>query len=228
MERPLKNVHFCSRSRRARIWRFGFTSCNHRNTRSISRIAPVASRCAKPEPDTEIGQKGAFFKGLVERLPRHASIVLIAIVFTAGFNPAWAYENEPKEFRGINWGAPIGGVSDMVLVLDGGALKAYVRKGDEMAFGEARIDRIHYVFYKGRFYCVHVEFTGASNFNKMRKALVDWYGPGEERRSPEQSYYWIGGTASIALTYRESAERGEVGYKYMPLDAEIGVEERKR
>jgi len=37
---------------------------NHWDTRSISRIAPVASLRAKPEPDTEIGQKGAFFKGL--------------------------------------------------------------------------------------------------------------------------------------------------------------------
>jgi hypothetical protein len=37
---------------------------NHRNTQSISRRAPVASPCAKPEPDTEIGQKRAFFKGL--------------------------------------------------------------------------------------------------------------------------------------------------------------------
>lgn len=164
----------------------------------------------------------------MKRWPRHACIPLVVIVCLAWFNLAWAYENEPREFRGISWGAPIGGLSDMVLVLDGGDLKAYVRKGDEMAFGEARTDRIHYVFYKGKFYCVHIEFAGVSNFSKIKKVLVDWYGPGEERHSPEQSYYWIGGTTSIALTYRESAERGEVGYKYMPLDAEIGVEESRR
>jgi hypothetical protein len=37
---------------------------NHRNTRSILRIAPVASLRAKLEPDTDIGEKGAFLKGL--------------------------------------------------------------------------------------------------------------------------------------------------------------------
>jgi hypothetical protein len=48
-ERPFKNVHLCSRSRRARIL-----------TTGILRVF----RGLKPEPDTEIGQREAFFKGL--------------------------------------------------------------------------------------------------------------------------------------------------------------------
>ena len=48
-QRPLKNVQFCSSSRKAKI-----------STTGILRVF----RGLKFEPDTEIGQKGTFFKGL--------------------------------------------------------------------------------------------------------------------------------------------------------------------
>jgi len=50
--RPLKNVQFCSRSRKARI---------------ITTGIPLVFRGLEFEPDAEIGQKGAFFKGLGAR-----------------------------------------------------------------------------------------------------------------------------------------------------------------
>jgi hypothetical protein len=50
--RPLKNAQFCSRSRKARILTTGI---------------PVVFRGLEFESDAEIGQKGAFFKGLKEK-----------------------------------------------------------------------------------------------------------------------------------------------------------------
>jgi hypothetical protein len=47
--RPLKNAQFCSRSRKARILNTGI---------------PVVFRGLEFESNAEIGQKGAFFKGL--------------------------------------------------------------------------------------------------------------------------------------------------------------------
>ena len=47
--RPLKNVHFCSRSRKAKI---------------LTTVIHVVFRGLKSETDTEIGQKGTFCKGL--------------------------------------------------------------------------------------------------------------------------------------------------------------------
>jgi hypothetical protein len=56
--RPLKNVQFCSRPRKAKI-------LTHRNTLSILRINPPKfGGGLKFEPDTGIGQKRTFFKGL--------------------------------------------------------------------------------------------------------------------------------------------------------------------
>jgi hypothetical protein len=141
---------------------------------------------------------------------------------------AEAYQNEPKHFRGIRWGDPVMGLSDMVLVLDGGALKAYVRKGDDMSIGEAKLDRLHYIFYKGRFYCVYIEFSGSHNFSRLRDTLVDWYGPGEEKRTPDKHFYWVGEAASVTMNYNESTAKGELGYKYMPIDAQLEQEEQRQ
>ena len=51
MERPLKNVNFCSSSRKGKILTMGI----HRVFRGL-----------KFEPDVEIGQKGVFCKGLMD------------------------------------------------------------------------------------------------------------------------------------------------------------------
>ncbi len=66
----------CRRSRLLRGWNETFEKCsilfkfkegenyNHRNTMSILRIALKLHFVQNVEPDTEIGQKGAFCKGL--------------------------------------------------------------------------------------------------------------------------------------------------------------------
>ena len=55
--RPLKNAQFCSRSRKARI----LTIPLYKRDR---HPYPLVFRGLEFEPDAEIGQKGAFFKGL--------------------------------------------------------------------------------------------------------------------------------------------------------------------
>jgi hypothetical protein len=150
------------------------------------------------------------------------------LVFLIGALSAHAYENEPKEFRGLPWGTPILGLSDMVLVLDGGALKAYVRKDDDLTLGDAKLDRIHYIFYEGQFYCVYVQFTGATNFNEVHSALVEWHGPGEESSSTEKHYSWSGRATSLTLNYNGSTTKGELGYKYMPIDLQIASDEKSQ
>jgi hypothetical protein len=52
-QRPLKNAQFCSKSRKARILNIGI---------------PGVFRGLEFESDAEIGQKGAFFKGLGKSL----------------------------------------------------------------------------------------------------------------------------------------------------------------
>jgi hypothetical protein len=60
MLRPLKNVRFFSRSRKAKILTTGI----HRVFRGL-----------KFEPDTEIGQKRAFFKGLMLKNYKYLTVL---------------------------------------------------------------------------------------------------------------------------------------------------------
>jgi hypothetical protein len=161
----------------------------------------------------------------MNRLPRKVFGFVTAIVCAVWLVPAGAYQNEPKGFGGMKWGESVLGLSELVLVLDGGALKAYVRKGDDMVLGGAQLDRLHYIFYRDRFYCVHMEFSGPESFGTLRDVLVDWYGPGEEKKASGLHVYWVGETTSVTLNYNAAEQKGELGYKYMPIDAQIEQEE---
>jgi hypothetical protein len=114
----------------------------------------------------------------------------------------------------------------MVMILDGGDLKAYTRKGDSMSLGDAELKGINYIFYKGRFYCVYIDFEGLSNFRKIRDSFVELYGPPMAEQSSEWDYFWGGRKASVTLTYDKSAEKGEVGYKFVPIDLELERDQR--
>ena len=149
-----------------------------------------------------------------------ASIMLSGLVL--------AYQNEPDDFRGIKWGTSIEKLSDMALILDGGHLKAYTRNRDKMMIGDAKIDSLHYVFYKDQFYCVRVVFTDISNFNKIRDEFVRIYGEPERRQHYDRHFYWRGDKVSITLDYDEYTEEGELGYKYMPVDFRIDEDEKTK
>lgn len=148
--------------------------------------------------------------------------VVLSVMFSA---VAFAYENEPDDFRGIKWDTNIEKLPDMELVLDGGDLKAYSRKGETMKLGEAGLSALHYIFYKDHFYCVHIEFKGLENFNKIKDVLFKTYGQPEGTQYYDRRFAWPGERASITLEFDVSIGQGELGYKFLPIDQEIILEE---
>jgi hypothetical protein len=133
----------------------------------------------------------------------------------------FAYENEPDDFRGVKWDTHIEKLSDMEIVLDGGDLKAYTKKGDKMKLEEAQLSALHYIFYKDHFYCVHIEFKGLDDFNKIKGVLFKTYGQPEGPQYYDKRFVWPGESASITLEFDESIGQGELGYKFVPIDKEI-------
>jgi hypothetical protein len=67
--------------------------------------------------------------------------------------------SEPNGFRDIKWGAEISTLKDMTLVMsiDNDA-KSYQRKNDVLKIDGAKLDYIHYEFWKGIFYLVDIAF----------------------------------------------------------------------
>ncbi|MBW1860194.1 MAG: hypothetical protein JRI70_09020 [Deltaproteobacteria bacterium] len=152
--------------------------------------------------------------------------LVLTVILSAMFSiVALAYENEPYDFRGMKWDTHIEKLSDMEIVLDGGDLKAYTKKGEKMKLEEAKLSALHYIFYKDHFYCVHIEFKGLDDFNKIKDVLFKRYGEPEGIQLYDKRFAWPGVNASITLEFDESIGRGELGYKFLPIDQEIVGEE---
>lgn len=164
----------------------------------------------------------------MHRCPVKVSLVLTVALFVILSASVFAYENEPDDFRGIKWGTRIEELPDMELALDGGKLKAYTRKRDKMMLEEAEVNSVHYIFYKEQFYCVHIDFEGFSNFNKIRDVFFSIYGKPEGRQVHYRHFSWAGEKASITLDYDVLTERGELGYKYVPIDLQVAEDEKNR
>ena len=114
--------------------------------------------------------------------------------------------SEPDGFRGITWGTDISTLKDMTLVLAiDDDVKRYQRKGDVLRIGEAKLDHIHYEFWKGKFYLVEIEAQGIENWNDLKRTMFTRFGegqnmPGEEENRLE-SYRWEGEKTAIIMIY---------------------------
>jgi hypothetical protein len=98
--RPLKNAQFCSRSRKTRILTTGI---------------PVVFRGLEFEPDAEIGQKGAFFKGLKTIIMLSVFLFFFSVMSLAEEFPEvenWHPEGEIKVYGPDNLWEYIDGAAE--------------------------------------------------------------------------------------------------------------------
>lgn len=121
--------------------------------------------------------------------------------------------SEPNGFRDIKWGTDISTLKDMTLVMSiDNDVKRYQRKNDELKIEGAKLDYIHYEFWKGIFYLVDIGFQGVENSNNLRKALLAKFGKGQ-RMSGEgetllESYRWEGEKTTVIMIYGSTTGSG--------------------
>ena len=135
-------------------------------------------------------------------------LLLIALGTLAVAQPSsFKSKAEPDGFRGLRWGTPISGLDDMVQVWEEGERTFYERKDDLLELGGAKIHRIVYIFWRGRFFEARVsilkdyenlqdEFV---NFRIVKELCFDRFG---ERRKPllgKEQYSWYGDKTWIWL-----------------------------
>jgi len=86
-------------------------------------------------------------------------------------------------FRGYRWGSDVKEIrsSDPKLVeghmgvMPG--VEAFQRSGDDLNFGGIKAEAITYIFYKGRFTSVSVDFRGYDNYEKLLAFCRKEFGP---------------------------------------------------
>lgn len=80
----------------------------------------------------------------------------------------------------------------------------YTKKGDSSRIGETRLDKIEYVFWRGKFAQVRITAVGAENFDHLKKSLCEKYGTVDK---PFQgAYSWDGSITQIALRYDQPSK----------------------
>jgi hypothetical protein len=149
------------------------------------------------------------------------TLVLLLIIALCVAIPAFAFKNEPDEFRGIKWGTNIGQLTDMVLSGDSGEEKFYLRKNDKMQIGDATLDTLEYAFYKERFFAVFIKFKGDTNSDSLWDTLSYVYGKSDGKGLEVGSFYWEGTTVKLWFrhnyTVHGRALEGEIIYFYKPI-----------
>jgi hypothetical protein len=113
---------------------------------------------------------------------------------------AAAMTNEPTDFRGINWGAPIENhQKELVALSQNGDLAYYRRPSDQMSWGGAEIQKISYRFFKNRFSGATLQLFGASHEKAITEKLFGLYGTPERPNKRVPQYFWTGEKAKVIL-----------------------------
>jgi hypothetical protein len=113
---------------------------------------------------------------------------------------AAAMNNEPADFRGIDWGAPIENhQKELVPLSTNGDLAYYRRPSDQMSWGGAEIQKISYRYFKGRFSGSTLQLFGASNKKAITAKMFELYGTPEQPNKRVPQFYWTGEKAKVVL-----------------------------
>ena len=103
--------------------------------------------------------------------------------------------SEPNGFRGIKWGTNISTLSNMEYI--GGTLEeVYVRKGEILKIGGAKLRTIRYCFWKGRLFKVYVFSESGYALDEV---VFKKFGVGQQSHSDGDSYYWFGKITLMVL-----------------------------
>ena len=128
-------------------------------------------------------------------------------LMTVGLGVAFAYANnvsamtnEPTEFRGITWGAPIEEhQKELVSLSSRGDVAFYRRPADQMSWGGAEIQKISYRYFKGRFSGSTLQLFGASHKKAITAKMFELYGTPEQPNKRVPQFFWTGEKAKVVL-----------------------------
>jgi len=142
------------------------------------------------------------------------TILMIGLWNNLSFAGNYRKNSEPNGFRGIKWGTSLSSLPDMTFTgnsSDDGNFKAYIKKGDNMHIGNAKLKFLLYLFWKGKFYGVGIGTSGFINWNGLKDAVFEKFGKGYQSNKFIKSYVWYGKKTDMTLDYNEISEEANFG-----------------
>jgi len=161
---------------------------------------------------------------------KHPALLAISLLLSfwiLSSQGALAFPNEPSNgFRDLAWETLSKDVQGLNLVderrIGGDMITVYTRESDQLSFEGTELDRIRYVFFKGKFFLVYLVATDSrSKYKAIRSALLDKFGQPSAAFPRRDRFYWEGQKVTVSLEYDDFPERTVVSYYYRPLGERI-------
>ena len=142
--------------------------------------------------------------------------VIACVLILAIYLPVLAFQNEPKEFRGIRWGSSAASEKDLIHYNKYDYSDIYRRSNDKMQIGDvAGIKNINYFFFKDKLYKVTINFLngkdGFKNWNQLADVFDNLYGKPWREKNDSGTLYssnpvdmaisWRGNSTNIDMRY---------------------------
>ena len=142
-------------------------------------------------------------------------LILVLVLVLA--QPARAFQNEPNDCRGIEWGTEYHELNGFTKVTTRSSLDYCTKNDEEMTIGDARLEMVVYVFYEKKLCGAVLNFKSSPNFQIIKAALFDRYGKGRQPNRYDEQYRWSGTDVTISLEYDDVTQKGKVIYYYIPI-----------
>ena len=160
--------------------------------------------------------------------------------------------SELDGFRGIKWGTEVTTLEGMEKVEQGKSSNAdivwYVRKGETLTFGKAKLENIFYSFWMGSFESVWIDFRGEENFDALKQELFERFGKVLEsgelikktekeplmersrttRQGREEFYFWDGKQMEMWLSYSKDRQKGTLSVNSKKISEERRSYEKQK
>src|SRR5262245_61668755 len=124
-----------------------------------------------------------------------------ALILVGSPVAANAMQNEPEEFLGIEWGAPIEKYrGDLKPMKEDGDSGYYRRVSDRPFFAGIEVRRISYYFYKGNFTSGTYTTIGVRDLKSILSYLAGHYGEPKETHPTFRVYIWEGKRSGVIVS----------------------------
>jgi|APDOM4702015118_1054815.scaffolds.fasta_scaffold140450_1 hypothetical protein len=112
-----------------------------------------------------------------------------------------AMQNEPEDFLGIEWGAPLENYRGALrLITEAGESGHYRRLSDRPFFAGVEVRRISYHFYKGSFVSGSYLSVGTNELKSIIAHLTTRHGEPKTANARHRVYEWEGDRRGVTVS----------------------------
>jgi hypothetical protein len=126
-------------------------------------------------------------------------------------------------FRGVSWGSNLEAIQESDPMLVEGhmgvmpGVKAFQRRDEELNYGGVKVEGITYIFFKGKFTSVSIDFKGFDNYEKLITYCTKQFGPVTAAAVMRQEQYagFDSQKTGAMLLYQLSMQTANYGRLYL-------------